>query len=61
MSRRSATSLMAASMTSGPPLYGITAPGGAGGVTGTIGPGVGEPRSSALSRNSSGILSASIV
>jgi hypothetical protein len=45
----------------GPPVYGITAPGGAGGVTGTIGPGVGEPMSSASSRNGSGMLSASVV
>jgi hypothetical protein len=39
----------------------MTAPGGAGGVAGTIGPGVGEPMSSAASRNCSGMLSASVV
>jgi len=52
---------MTASTINGPPVYGMTAPGGAAGATGTIGPGVGEPMSSAASRNSSGMLSASVV
>jgi hypothetical protein len=39
----------------------MTAPAGAAGTTGTMGPGVGEPMSSAVSRNGSGMLSASVV
>ncbi|PYM21888.1 MAG: hypothetical protein DMD78_15660 [Candidatus Rokuibacteriota bacterium] len=60
-SRRSGTPLMAASTTSGPPEYGMTAPLGTAGVAGTIGPGVGEPTSTALSRNVEGMLAASVV
>ena len=48
-------------MISGPSPYGMTAPAGAGEVTGSSGPGVGEPMSVALSRNSGGIVLASVV